>query len=253
MTPTVSIIVTHHLIDNQKYLDLCLNSVMKQVGVSFEVFCVSSAERAPLVPNGVKLIHDTKLNNSTKKIDYALHRTHPESKHFLLLSDDVMLTCNTLSQMVNIADQFPCIQNPACNGDVPGKYLAEYILRNQKGEVLHLATTLNREDISGWENLILDYPRSETLLVPFNFVSFYCTLIPRQIWKEVGSLDPVLDLKNNDVDYCLRAAQKGYTSFVNFGAFCLHFGSKTLNVVKTKTDDQAADEYFATKWSANSI
>ena len=251
MTPLVSIILTHHLDECAEYLKHAIEGCLWQwTNFDFELIVMSDAKSKPTVPNDPRLLlfHDEQLGNASDKFNYAMaNLVHPASQYILLHSDDVCMGVDCLQVLFDRARDanIPLIQNPLSNSDSVGKYYMPLTLGGVRlGPDIDLETLrdklpLLRESRSGLQDL----------LVPFQYVSFYCTLIPRSLINQVGPLDRILDLKNNDLDYCLRAARFGAMAMVNFGAFAIHFGSKTLSKIKQPGDDIAADDHFKAKWT----
>ena len=138
------------------------------------------------------------------------------------------------------------IMNPMSNSDCTSLYEAHITL--EYGQ--RLLPDMKIEDFfEGFEQYIIErFPRRDKCLVPFQTLSFYCTMIPRMVWDEVGELDPELEYRHNDQDFCLRALKKGIPSVVNFGAFVFHFGSRTINVLGTEERKNKCTEHFKKKW-----
>lgn len=247
MHPSVTICLTTHLKQNEGYLKAALRGLLWQkCNFGIEIFVVSSAESPPDLPPhpSVTLLHKPEFNNATKKVDHVMGLMHPKSKFFMFHSDDVCLSGNSLQSMVDADSYYSGLQNPHCNGDVPGKYMAPLFLNNQA-----VPTHLDLAQMDPYWDALQHYGPKPLMLIPFSWVSFYCTLVPRHVLNTVGKLDERLEVKNNDVDYCFRAGKHRIPSFVNFQAVCIHFGSKTLSVTKKAGDDAAADLVFKEKYN----
>ena len=230
--PLVTVIVTNHLSENRPYLDLCLKALHEQVGISFEAIVLSDAETCPDVPSEFTLVHNRDLNTATKKVHFGISMSDPRSRYFLLLSDDVVLHKDCLRSLVQGILGHDAICNPMSNSDNGTRFLT----LSHPGPDLDLADYVECE------------PCSQSLLVPQDWLSFYCTLIPRAVWERVGMLDEALEVRGNDVDYCTRAAKVGVGRFINFGAFAFHFGSKTLRKTVTPEMYAEADQSMAKKY-----
>lgn len=248
----VSIILTHHLAQNNDYLLTALDGIASQhTNFDFETILLSDAEYLPTLPDikNLKVVHDRNIGNASQKFRYAIETLKVSGELILCHSDDVVLSAGSLNAMVMAQDSVsvPMIQNPMSNGDVPNFYITPItILKNGGGQELvpqgcDLAWYKPRAEFVKYIH------RREMCLVQIRYAALYCTLMPLKLIEDVGMPDERLDYKNNDVDYTLRAAQKGYPAMVNFGAFALHFGSKTLNIVKKPDDDEKADKIFNEK------
>ncbi len=250
----VSIILTHHLSQNNNYLLAALDGIASQnTSFDFETILLSDAEYLPPLPlseiKNLRIVHDRNIGNASQKFRYAIETMKISGEYILCHSDDVVLSAGSLNALVLAQDSIdvPMIQNPMCNGDTPSKYITPIAILSETGAQELIPQNCDLEWYKTRINFVKYIHRREMCLVPFPFVSFYCTLIPLKLIQDIGMLDERLDYKNNDVDYCLRAAQKGYPAMVNFGAFALHFGSKTLNIVKKPDDDEKADKVFREK------
>ena len=51
--------------------------------------------------------------------------------------------------------------------------------------------------------------------------------IRRTVWNELGGFDPRFPVNYNDIDFCLRAAERGYRVLVEARAVLIHEESKT--------------------------
>lgn len=246
--PLVSVIVTHHLDENRGYLDLCLRALAASEGVPFEAIVISDAPTCPDVPEGMTLVHNRDLDTATKKGHFGIAMAHPESKYFFFLSDDVVIARHTIARMVEATADQMAISIPMSNGDNGAQFSTVLELERADGERRFIPIHLELEDVAGWEEAIIDFPARPPLVVPVPYVCFFCTLIPRRVWDVVGPLDPRLENRHNDQDYCYRARRLGIPSLINFGTFALHFGSKTLDkVAPTELRDEAT-RVFMEKW-----
>lgn len=245
--PLVSIIVTHHLNENDPYLRATVESLLKTQNVPFELIIVSDAPKEPRwIPNDSRILlclQRKELDNASKKVHWAIEKAYSkESKYFFLVSDDVMVSKWCLPQLVSSAGDQHCIMNPRSNNELNGRFFMRMTLGD-----LECRNQMNLEDLKGNYELVTDRLPTEEILIPVDFVSFFCTLIPRKTWELVGKLDERLDYRHNDQDYCYRARKHGILSLINLGAFALHFGSKTLNKVATPEDLNQCTEIFREK------
>lgn len=251
MTPFVSVSITNHLVENFKYLDVAIRSVLNSVGVPYELWVLSDAEQAPRVPNGVKLIHDRSLNSSTKKTEYYLdNHVHKDAKCLMFMSDDVMITRQTMQNLAASAMTKMAIVAPLSNGEIYAQFLANFKVFDENGEdPIDLKVEMELEDLKGRENILMNYNPMfcfasnqdkilpvGTLSVTRQWVPFFAWAAPRYLIEEVGRMDPKLDCRFSDVDYSLRALRKGFGCFTEMSAFALHFANKSL--VKTTDPDK---------------
>lgn len=244
----VSVILTHHLNENEKYLKAAVESLKAQT-VQPIVHVVSSAVDRPPVAGPdweCHVHHDTSLDNATKKVHYAVDNLIPPDHDIMLMSDDVVISPETIRNLIDGASTFGCIQNPLSNNEYGSRWTSPFVLKNSY-DFDDISLTIAQISMGFFEPK-KEYPKPP-ILFPVPWISFYCTYIPREVWNKVGRLDEILDCRGNDVDYCRRAILLGIPTFINTGGFALHFGSKTLPKVTKPEEYTKADEHFRNKWN----
>lgn len=239
MKPLLTVIVTHHLDETEPYLKRCLWALGQNHGVDFETILLASSESRPDHPEDVVLIHDRELNTATKKIHAGVEMASDSSQAFLFLSNDVCMTDVALRRLFHASQRLKAIISPASN--------------SQQADIIWLDESLpinmDIKDIGHWATALASGPETPGILVRQPWVPFYCPLIRRDIWDEVGGLDPALDTRHNDQDYCYRAMARGIPTFYHLGAFVLHFGSKTLYKAHTPEEMSAATAHMVHKYN----
>jgi GT2 family glycosyltransferase len=121
-------------------------------------------------------------------------------------------------------------------------------MKRNDGETKTLIHDMEYEDMVGWDQEVYAGTKIPRILVPVSAISFYCVMIPRSVWNLVGGLDPELEYRHNDQDFCLRAHQIGVPTLIDFAAFAFHFGTKTLNHLVGEDVKTNATAYFMQKW-----
>lgn len=252
--PLVTVVVPTHLEENEKYLHWCLKSILSSVGVDLEVICFSSAEKCPEVPKEVTLIHDPRIKSCTAKYMAGVKMSHPSSKYIMFISDDVMVSKYTIAELADSIGDYGIIMNPASNCDATTRYQTTYTLTKEcfggRKETCVVGLKSSLEEIAGFEQAVIDYPKTQRIWIDPGWVSYYCTMIPKQVLKAVGDIDERLDVRGNDVDYSYRARGLGVASMINLGVFCLHFGDKSLPKCTSKEQYDAADRVFQAKYAS---
>lgn len=234
--PILTVLVTHALDETEPYLKECLWALGQSSGVEFETILLASSESRPDHPEDVVLIHDRELNTATKKIHTGVEMASDSSQAFLFLSNDVVVRNDTIDNLWSASKVVKGIISPGSN--------------SQQADIVWLGwkfpVNMNLQDVS-----LTHYyqPDPSPILVKQPWVPFYCPLIRRDIWEEVGGLDPALDTRHNDQDYCYRAMARGIPTFYHLGAFVLHFGSKTLYKAHTAEEMTAASAHMVHKYS----
>jgi hypothetical protein len=246
--PLVTVIIPHQLSINEPYLNLCMKAVQRSTYENIEVIVIDGSPTKPTIPAGFGVLRSEDLNTATKKFHTGISIASPKSEYFLFLSDDVVISEYMIEDMVSAFSGREFIMNPMSNSDCTSMYEADIILKNVAG-TKRLHPDMKMEDLKGWEKEVIEFPRRPKCLIPFQTLSFYCTMIPRSVWNKVGELDPALESRHNDQDYCLRAHQLNIPSVVNMGCFAFHFGSRTLMHVADQQTRQKCTEHFVKKWN----
>lgn len=239
--PLISVILMHHLDENRKYLDLAIRGLDAQrpwnTGnnrVEFEIILISDAESYPEGAT-IKLcdtvIHSKEANTSNAKFNLGVARSNPDSKYFLFHSDDVVMGKGSLYGLSHHMLVDKAISCPMSNSDNGTRYVIEGVPGPDQ-EYEESGKYISQGSIA------------PSFLLPQPWVSFFCPLIPRKVWEAVGVTDPEMEYSCNDVQYCLRANQKGYLSVIVGSAFAFHFGSKTLSKIVSEEDKQQGRQAF---------
>ena len=250
-TPLVSILLTHHLPINREYLDACLRSIEAQVGgITAEVILASTYAPEDF-PSWVRVVVDDNAPRWVNKINLAAKLAHPQSKYFLVLNDDVILSKTCIAQMVWTMGDNKWVMNPMSQCDNGWLFAAPIILAKEDGTRALDRRFYELKDLEGWEDAVMRYETGLNLLVLPPYVCFYCTMIPRTVWEQVGPLDEGCHSSHDDEDYCMRARMHGIPAVVNMGAFALHFGGRTSSIQDTDADRKKTLDYFNAKWGQN--
>lgn len=250
--PRVTVVVPHHLDQNQKYLDLCLESILNQQHtLDFEVIVVSDADNSPSVPDGVLLLHicNKTVDHFAKKINLGAARRDERSECILIASDDVILGRDSILNMYRACMEYNVICNAISNCDdinFVGKGFEverEFSTRLSDGRIekakkkIELKKHVDINYTRGFEREIMDYnPAGIELIIPVKTLYFYATMIPVRVWNEVGPLDDEFKSGYEDSDYSVRCVKAGVRPIVTTGAFIFHYGGKTVDF--TRDDSQ---------------
>jgi GT2 family glycosyltransferase len=77
-------------------------------------------------------------------------------------------------------------------------------------------------------------------------VTAACMVTRRSVFQELGGFDVNLSVDYNDVDFCLRAREKGYSIIYTPCAVLLHEEGSTRGTAGPKAEDEA---YFRQRWN----
>jgi GT2 family glycosyltransferase len=253
--PQITVILNHHLPEVRPYLDASLKAVLQSVDCEFEVILLPSydiqASNKPLLMDlepRLRIIHNPELLTASAKIKFGVENAHPESKAYLFLSDDVIVSRHLLATQFNALGAGNLILNPLSNGDLGNRFLASISLKSNDGSSrITLHPNMSMEELEQYTVDIWTHTGFGPLMTIENWVPFYCTMVSKVAWYMVGPLDERLDLRHNDEDWCFRARNMRIYSAINLNAFALHFGSKTINKISTEEDRNQCTEIFVKK------
>lgn len=255
--PDVSVFLWHQCENNAPYFQQTVKSLFYQKtpsDVFFETICVAGTKERPVLdlehtPENFTLIHMPNAVTVSEKFEIAMMHAHPESTHILLLSDDIVCSQALVYNLYQSFNGREAIINPMSNSDCRSLYEADLPYFDRK----KLKPDMTIEDFTPDElDSLIDYHpcgnQACYLLVPFMTLSFFCTMIPKSVFAKVGALDPALEHRHNDQDFCMRAHSLGVPAMVQFGAFAFHFGSRTIRQLATHESQAKATEHFKRKW-----
>ena len=237
--PLVTVLVTHHLNENDKYLAACLRSVKASVGVNLEILAISDAAKRPDVADAV--VWDKTLVTCADKWEYAYKYSSPHSKYFMMISDDVMVSTRLISEFVSSIEGQEAIIGPMSNCDNGSRFF-------NRGLPFPRKLTLEEYEKIDPDHRWLGNDVQSLILIPQHCIGFYCAFMPKSVIEKVGMLDQSMEVRSNDVDYCFRARKLGIPSLVHLGVFALHFGDRTIPKVTSQAQYDAADAAFRFKY-----
>lgn len=239
----ITILITHHSEKNRKYLDLCLKSIFYQSFKDIEIIVATSYElkdldkRVSIVMNMPNTTYGQKINAMAKAAS---------GSHLLITQDDVVLTRLTLKNMMHILGSQKAIINPLSNCDLDWKYNIGFDVM-LKNAYIKLGRPMTIENFGGLEEYLFDYqPTNFQMAIITDWVACYCTLMPKDIFDELGGYD--LEYKNGfeDADLCYRAKELKVNCFICVDAFALHFSGATTSSMNL--EQTANRKRFSDRW-----
>lgn len=250
--PLISIVCVTHLESNKHYLEACLKSI-DNLGYpkdKLDVVLISSGGFFPDFLTSkpwIKHHHYERRLHFPEAINEGVKKTDPQSKHLLLINDDVILTRFSLKEMVLAVANNRAIVGPISNCDNYVKYNLIFTINND----LFLDRFYRLNDPN--RPLNTDRMMNENSRYPGGVIFqgqmfFYCVLIPRIVWNEVGPLDPNFKTGQDDIDYSKRCMQKGVHMGVVLSSLVWHAGGATADKCLTPEIRRDNIEYFKQKW-----
>ncbi len=181
-------------------------------------------------------------------VNLGVKLARPASEYFLLLSDDTVMTKDSLKNLVGVVQHQDAIVNATSNCDNGWRYSLIFTIEDQAivGRYFKMEDTEDAGLKDKMQNAESYYPAG---VIFTDAVCFYATLIPRKVWDKVGELDTRFKTGYEDTDYCKRAAEKGIRCGIVLSALIWHFGGITSEGYLTKEKTAENARLFKQKWS----
>lgn len=242
MIPKLSVIIPFHRIENQPYLDLCLNSLIKQEDIALEIIVLATEGVSPRVPDGVGLSQMMGVSTFAKKQNMGVKLSHPESKYVFMGSDDLIFCKNSLSSMVKTLDERgACFLNATSNCDNGWLYNLPLDYHGAPRE--RFMTIDKLTDV----NALMEYQPSNKGLIFTRTNCFYGTMMDKRVYQHLGPLDENFIDGFEDSDYVLRGRKNRILAGVDLGAFIFHFGGRTSEFTVTEASKNSNYSRFVEK------
>lgn len=244
----IGCVITHY--DGQEYLDLCLNSLLESEDCELEVVVVSSALEEPKVDPRVTLYMRPRNDTAPQNANFGTTMLKTNPKFLMSLNDDVIVPRKALRTMAYQLGNNKAIFNPLSNCDKDWLYFTEFIIESDdKTKSQELPRFFEKDILEGYLESIkaIDLSAQLPVVVPVSFLCLYASLMHTNTWKEIGGYDGTLR-SGSDVDFCIRARQKGYQCFFTTNAFILHFGGIVSKKIMTDQKRDSERLEFKAKW-----
>lgn len=241
--PKVSIIVTAFLEASKPYLDLCIRSINNLNYPDFETIIVSPRWYKPEY-EGFRTVHPTRTDfPNAHALNFGAENADPKSEYFFFINDDVILTKNSLSALVQSARE---VENTGIfmpiGNDQQGRYM---------WPVPWLPVGPWRIDqIKGHEETLMNAESPYRCGMMFHKdLCLYAVLIPRKVYEVVGGFDE--GGWKDDIDYCWRVAKLGRVNAICMNSLVYHSMGPSTSVTLGALDSQTRiddEKRFNEKW-----
>lgn len=246
----VTIVCATYLKENDKYLRVAIESVKNQNYDNYEMILVSSGSHVPEnIPKWITHIHHQTQHHYPEAINSGVKLADPESKYYLIINDDVILTKDAVTNLVHSAGDNQIILNPISNCDNMFKYNLAMGYKKDGDFVILNKRFYRYDDLKDQFDDLMNassiYPWG---IIGQDFVCFYATLFPKKVWDKLGGLDPQFKTGQDDVDCSLRAKQMNIPCGIVLNSLIWHYGGATADLALTPEIRRENIEYFSKKW-----
>lgn len=237
----ISVIITHHLNENQNLLDWCIESIQKQ-DIEKEIIVLADTINEPSVPSGVILHYatDGSLDMPCKMINAGFRRASKQATHFFYTNDDIIVGKDCIAGL-KASSGNDKIVTAVCNSDdinilSQEEWPKDPVETNKLVRLSHI-----RDKIHAYK------PGSQTVLAT-NRLYMASFMLPRAVYERIGDFDEYFQVGWEDEDYCLRAAMAGVQLGIDTSCYTFHVGSATVKKNRNQDRDKRNHEYFYKKW-----
>jgi GT2 family glycosyltransferase len=212
-----------------EYLEKCIHHLDRQHVDYHGTLVDNSVGGEPTdvaAPHGWTCIEGEPSLNYAQSLNRAIAATHYD--HVMWLSDDAYLHDGALGAMLEANK--PIVSPLLLTSD--GKVCFAGGTFRDDGAPIHVGRGSHRDE---WGHAT----------ARFDWVTTPAALIRREVLRAVGPLDEAYEWMYEDVDFCLRAKQEGFGSYVCYDAVCTHDEAQT----KSLSSAGISAKHFFSKWS----
>ena len=247
-SPLISIIIPNK--DQVESLDKCLESIEKSSYKNYEIIIVenNSTEDATFA-------YYKKIESDTIRIVYwpdefnysAINNfgvKHARGDYLLLLNNDVeVITTDWLEELTA-----NCQRKDV--GIVGARLYYPDDTIQHAGIVIGIGGVAGALFV-GMPRMFTGYLHKAAIQQDLSAVTAACMMVKRSVYEELGGLEEELKVAFNDVDFCLRAREKGYLVVYDPNVELYHFESKSRGMEDSKEKVrrfQNEIEYMRSHW-----
>ena len=218
--PLVSIIIPFK--DQPQLLDMCLNSILEKTTYSnFEIICINNNSELDGTYEVMEFykkrdsrisFHDYMYSFNYSKINNFAVENFAKGEHIVLLNNDIeVITSTWIEAML----EHSCRQEV---GAVGAKLYYPDNTIQHAGVIIGIGGVAGHSH-KGMPRSHVGYFNRVSVIQNISAVTAACLMIKRSIYNELDGLNKEdLSIAFNDVDFCLRAREKGYLNI--FTPFC---------------------------------
>lgn len=227
---------------NQHELTLdCITAIRKHTNQDCEIIIIDNGSTPPIKQPYTGFIETIIIRNEEnlgfpKAVNQGIQPAKGE--HIILLNNDVIVTPGWADKLINALDQF----------DIVGP-MTNYCAGLQK---VQIPAYSNEDELDKSAMEWAGEYEGETQ--PVNFIIGFCMAFKKSLFEEVGEFDTSLwPCSGEEVDFCYRAKQSGYTVGIVKDCYVHHEGSQTFQIMDVDYQEicERNDKHLAEKWGNN--
>lgn len=215
--PKVSIVVTTYLEKTKRYLDICMRSIenLNYPKERLDVILVGRKDYMPEYPSVRTVCPEEPEFSNPKGLNFGINSAHPDSEYFFILNDDVVLTPDSLVNLVMAA--------------IPN-------------------VILNPMELAPIAGIAPPSASRSYGLIEQEHLCMFATLIPRLVLDKIGGFDENFKTGQDDIDYSWRAKDAGINLVLCLHSLVWHFGGTSANTTINNKMRVENVNYFKSKW-----
>ena len=247
-SPLISIIIPNK--DQVESLDKCLKSIEKSSYKNYEIIIVenNSTEDATFVyykkieSDKIRIVYWSDEFNYSAINNFGVK--HARGDYLLLLNNDVeVITTDWLEELTA-----NCQRKDV--GIVGARLYYPDDTIQHAGIVIGIGGVAGALFV-GMPRMFTGYLHKAAIQQDLSAVTAACMMVKRSVYEELGGLEEELKVAFNDVDFCLRAREKGYLVVYDPNVELYHFESKSRGTEDSKEKIrrfQNEIEYMRSHW-----
>ena len=258
MNPKKVAVIIPHYSEDKRYLNQCIQSLLKQSHLGVDIYVSSSSPTRPDLHEKVKVIHSSERMHYAKAINTGVRTAMAfgQYDYFIFGNDDTIYSRTAIENLVSEQARLKkalggeVILNALSNCDNGLSFSADIVL-SKDGETLVLESSMTYDQVKEHIDLIESAPGGAKFFMPTEMVCMYATMIPSQVLHKIGLLDERFVTAGwEDKDLCLRARKEmGILCGITLHSFIFHFSGRTSSLVTTQQERDDNRNYFREKWS----
>ena len=247
-SPLISIIIPNK--DQVKSLDKCLESIEKSSYKNYEIIIVENnstedetfAYYKKIESDKIRIVYWSDEFNYSAINNFGVK--HARGDYLLLLNNDVeVITTDWLEELTA-----NCQRKDV--GIVGARLYYPDDTIQHAGIVIGIGGVAGALFV-GMPRMFTGYLHKAAIQQDLSAVTAACMMVKRSVYEELGGLEEELKVAFNDVDFCLRAREKGYLVVYDPNVELYHFESKSRGTEDSKEKIrrfQNEIEYMRSRW-----